>query len=651
MISHYNPFFIPGICRIALGGCLIASPAFLHGQDPTGGEIHELSAFEVTGTRLAFPAFSAGKGWRVDGIGDSPETRPPDTWSALERLPGLHVEQPGGLGGNPVLYLRGGEPNFTKVLVDGIEVVNTNSSRGGTYNFNALSLSGIFDLEVMAGAQSAIYGSDALSGVIRIATMPMTIPEPGARLDLELQVGELDYLQAGSRFGIAGKKHHLSGSLNRLEESIDQTGESFEAWRGTTGLVFRSGPRARFFVSALGSEIDRRHYPDDSGGWRFAEQDALERNQSKDRGSQVSGQFQLAPSMELITRVSWYRLEEMDQSPGVLPGQRDPFGIPASTFDSRLVRYQAQSYVRHEIMPRLAVVFGGGLLDESGRSDSLVQYPFGEMTGQYDLQRTTKSLFGEAAVHLFPNHRADLAVRWDDIDETGRVLTNRFIYRVAFPDYGTQVRMAYGEGFKNPSFFALGNPVVGNPDLRPEESDLLELELAWQSEDGLLSSTLTLAHQEYTNLIDFSESGPPRLVNLQSVTSRSATAAVRLAHGRIDELSLHATYLDLEVEDSDELLRNRPEWKFGLSLKLQLLESLYLDFTALHIGERKDSSIPTGNLTLESYQVSDLGLRWRIQEGFWMLLAVENLWNSAYEATIGMPDPGRRFRTGIRCSF
>ena len=132
-------------------------------------EIHEMRPFEVIGTRLVRDYMdNLGPAGIVPATGHSEQVRPSDTWTAMSFMPGLHVEQPSSLAGNTVLYLRGGEPNFTKVLFDGIELNNLNSSRGGTYNFNGISLIGVERIEVLAGAHSSVYGSDAISGVINI---------------------------------------------------------------------------------------------------------------------------------------------------------------------------------------------------------------------------------------------------------------------------------------------------------------------------------------------------------------------------------------------------------------------------------------------------------------------------------------------------
>ena len=93
---------------------------------------------------------------------------------ALRTVPGLLIEELGGPGGLTAVSIRGGEANFTLVLVDGVELNDPTNTRGGSYDFSKLDMASIERIEIVRGAQSAIYGSDALAGVINIITLRST---------------------------------------------------------------------------------------------------------------------------------------------------------------------------------------------------------------------------------------------------------------------------------------------------------------------------------------------------------------------------------------------------------------------------------------------------------------------------------------------
>ena len=95
----------------------------------------------------------------------------------LRRVAGVHVDQVGGRGGTGSLYLRGADPNYTLVLVDGVRVNDPTNARGGSFDFSALDVADVERVEIARGPYSAVYGGDALAGVINIVTRR----RPGAR--------------------------------------------------------------------------------------------------------------------------------------------------------------------------------------------------------------------------------------------------------------------------------------------------------------------------------------------------------------------------------------------------------------------------------------------------------------------------------------
>ena len=108
----------------------------------------------------------------------------------LRRVAGIHVDSVGGRGGTGSLYMRGADPNYTLVLVDGVRVNDPTNARGGSFDFSTLDIADVERVEIARGPYSAVYGGDALGGVINIVTR--RAPQERAHASLDATAGAYD---------------------------------------------------------------------------------------------------------------------------------------------------------------------------------------------------------------------------------------------------------------------------------------------------------------------------------------------------------------------------------------------------------------------------------------------------------------------------
>src|SRR5690606_31346597 len=99
--------------------------------------------------------------------------------------------------------------------------------------------------------------------------------------------------------------------------------------------------------------------------------------------------------------------------------------------------------------------------------------------------------------------------------------------------------------------------------------------------------------------------GPPRMINLAEVISEGATTELDWRLNEQFSLGGSASWLDLEVVDSDELLRNRPKWRLRSRVTYRPIEQLSLSLIGTYVSERAESSIPTGNVIIDEAFVAD----------------------------------------------
>ena len=125
-----------------------------------------------------------------------------DVLEALRLVPAAQIVQVGQRGGTTSLFLRGGESNFTKVLIDGIPA----NDIGGGFDFSQLTLAGVERIEVLRQTNSVIYGSDALTGVVNISTRRGTSRVP-----------TLDYMIDGGSLGTFNNALSFGGVYKRFD--------------------------------------------------------------------------------------------------------------------------------------------------------------------------------------------------------------------------------------------------------------------------------------------------------------------------------------------------------------------------------------------------------------------------------------------------
>ncbi len=138
--------------------------------------------------------------------------------------PGGQISNAGQIGGQSSLYLRGGTSDSTKVLIDGVPV----NDIGGTLDFSNLSASGFEKMELFRGPNSALYGSDALAGVINLTTRRGVTPLP-----------ELSYAADGGSYGTMRQDSNLGGAWNRFDYFTDVS--RFDTQNSTPNSEFHNG--------------------------------------------------------------------------------------------------------------------------------------------------------------------------------------------------------------------------------------------------------------------------------------------------------------------------------------------------------------------------------------------------------------------------
>jgi outer membrane cobalamin receptor len=566
----------------------------------------------------------------------------------LRRVPGVHIDQPGGRGSVSSVYMRGGDPNFTLVLLDGVKVNDPTNSRGGSFDFATLDIDNIERIEIVRGPVSVVHGADAVSGVINIIT------RRGGKQsaeDVELWLGSFGYgrvlLQAN---GVHGESDYAL-SISSTDDGDPVEGSAFrgKAFNANVGHVLSDNMEIRSTMRAADSDLES--FPDDSGGPDFAVLRAVDERDIDELSLGVNYLHSPSDRWRYDIGLKFSDRHEDVDSPGVAPGIRDPFGIPPNTSDNR---YRHTSLImRNSLMisERSQLAFGAELETERGESDGALIIGGAPVPTSFDQRRDSNATFIEARHRFSTGVSLQVGIRVDRPEEFSSETSARIGIAYTLPSSKKTLYANWGEGFKLPSFFALGNPIVGNLNLEPETSRSAEFGIRMPIGGNGASADISLFSSVIDDAIDLVEGPPPILVNRSEITARGLEAGITIKPSVQTDLSAQVSYVDTDIVGTKEELRNRPEWRASLAFRWRPRTFLDLQFSLLYVGEVADSSIPTGDRDLDDYIRADLAAIWRTGDKWRYMLAIDNLFDADYEEAIGFPAPGIRLRLGARASF
>ncbi|MEO8248672.1 MAG: TonB-dependent receptor [Burkholderiales bacterium] len=557
----------------------------------------------------------------------------------LIRRAGVVIDRSPRTGGYASLFLRGADPSHVVVLIDGIVQNDSLTSRGSAVDLNTLTIDDVERIEVVRGNASVVYGG-ALAGVVQIFTRPPT-EKASARGSVEvggdgLRAAAAGFSQNGFRASVSQREDGRESIAG--ENRTRSVNLGYRKRFGDTGVL----AQARFADSRSSS------FPDDSGGPRFAVIRTLERQKSDSRQLALALDQQIGQRQVVELQLSDFVRNSFSDTPGVAPGLRDPMGLPPLTSDGQYQRSDAKLRWRWSDAG-WDLLLGAEALNESGRLDSTIAFGPMMVPANFELHRQTRSLVAEARKR-WGALSVQVGLRHDRTPGQESLNHPALSMQYQLPAQTGRIGAAWSSASKLPSFFALGHPLVGNPDLKPEKSRQQEIYYA-TPDNASWRGRVTLFRAEYKELVDFDAGPPPRVVNRSSVTTKGVEFNVAHDWNRALRSYLQGTLMTLSVPDGGDPLRSRPKQLAGTGVDWDLAKHWRLTSGLTYIGRRYDSTIPTGSRLLGGYTTADLALTWRSGGAWQAFVAVDNLLDRYVEPTIGTPLGERRVRVGLRLNL
>ncbi|OYQ40277.1 TonB-dependent receptor [Rhodoferax sp. TH121] len=599
---------------LVLGACLAVS------SWAQSNEVRQLQEVVVTATRSEMRADEVMADVTVINHEELRRNVGRSVSEVLARMAGVQTSSNGGLGKTSSIYIRGTENRHVLLLVDGVRY---GSSTSGTANFDSIPLEMIERIEVLKGPASALYGSDAVGGVVQIFTRK---GREGFHPYASLTAGEWDRAEVAAGFSAGTKELRYSLGVQSQNEG------GFSATNPRLGSTNTSGFNA-----------DRDGYAQNSVqtsvNWQFVEGWSLEglvvqadgvnhydggRNPFDVRGESTSAIRKLGVAGQILP--AWKSRLELSSS-------ADRSTNLTSTSTSRFNTEQQQWSWQNEVATPVGQVFAG--------LEALRELVDG--TQRYTVSdRTTSSTFlglsGSAGAHSWQaNARHDRNTQFGSAS-TGLV---GYGYKVT-PDL--RVHGSYGTSFKVPSFNTLYwfDPVPtnfqGNATTQPERGENAELGASLALGDQLL----TVVH--YENRIQGFITKQPTVSNIPYVKLDGWTLALQGEAGAWTYRTA-LDFLDARNEQTGKKLVRRPDLQLS-STASYVAGNWTLGATLLSTSDTFDNA--TNTVSLGGYTTLDVFASRKIRKDWALEGRVINLGDKFYQTALGYNQPGRAAYVTLR---
>ncbi|MDZ4350931.1 MAG: TonB-dependent receptor [Xanthomonadaceae bacterium] len=530
----------------------------------------------------------------------------PDLIDLLGRQAGIDVSRTGGPGSSSTLFVRGANSNQTLILIDGIRV---NATGQGLIDLAHLPPDQIERIEIVRGPRAALWGSDAIGGVIHIFTRDAAGPSAS------LRAGRWGRAEAQGSFGTVGERGAFAASAGyRRLDGFSATGPAAFGHDPDNDGYWQRHASARGHL-ALGSQtLEIAGFGSDAD---------VEFDQGRSEARNISGGATLTGALGL----NWqHRL-------GYGHARED---LETAAFDSRFESRRNNLDWLHSLdLPAVTATAGLSWQREEGRSLSAFSDPL--------IDRSRRNLAGfVSAAGALRGIEWQSALRYDDNSQFGGESTASLALGWRPADWA-KLRASWGEGFRAPNFNELYSPgfgglFAGNPDLDPERSRSLELGL--DIELGEQRIALSAFDNRVRDQISFD--GPQfQAVNIDRARTRGLEIEQRWQAGVLAGRNA-LTVQDAEDRDTGLALLRRPQRRLSSGLDWRVSDTFGLGVDADLSSSRRDFDGRLGG-----YALFHLRATWSPAPDWQIQARLENLTDRDYQLASGFNTPGRNLLVAL----
>ncbi len=577
---------------------------------------------------------------------------------ALRLVPGATLVASGPTGSQVSLFLRGGNSNYVRVLIDGVPI----NDAGGIVDLAHITTDNLDRIEVVRGPASVLYGSDAVTGVIQLFTR-----EGRGALKVHALVGDGSEASMRGELGLSGGNATVGYSIFGAHHSTDgmlafNNTYVNDVLSGSLRLTPDSRTDARVSARWSGATY---HYPTEYDG-TVADHNSEQTDHrflvSIDAGRKLTERVELR-----TTLASNEYLPRSNDGPDT---KADTLGFYGYYARSARTRRSADVRLNARLNERATVTVGAEFARDREQSTSLSLSQYGPSAGGFEAARHNTGWYAQAIGDATDRMSYAVGARLDQNSAFGSFSTTRA--SAAFT-LGPSVRahVAVGSAFKAPSFFEnfAAGYTVGNPALKPERSQSAELGIDAFLADGLVTLNATGYMQQFRDVIQYSGTTPKRgTPNYYNVAGANANGVEVAAIWRAAEhTTINGTWAwtDTRVTEAGfdksagasyvkgEKLLRRPPHTITLNATQSFATGASISLTGIRVGARDDrdfAAYPVVALSLPAYTKLDISAVVPVTSvnGLAIVARVDNALGAKYEEVSRYRAPGTVAFVGVR---
>ena len=630
----------------------------------------------VTADRVEEPAARTGSSISVIDAAEIEKTGSTGVADVLRSVPGVDVHDAGGIGTDTSVTIRGSNPGETLVLIDGIRIGDP-SQTDGPVDFGNLAVTDIDRIEVLRGPQSALYGSDAMGGVINIITKKGT-QTPHRSVSIE-----------GGSYGTIDTRASMSGGDDRWTyafsiDALHSNGFPRYGYRIDRPIVIGDGVTPLPPLPAGDST--------DKGGasgrltYRLSDDVTIETGFSAyGNALRFDNPFAVVPSdvfgpynHSRAAIYDGYTRIIADTFGGALRNQLTIFGnvtdrniweaegcfdISFNSFNCRSgfvgSRYGAEYQGDLKLGPFGMLTFGARTETESAKTSEDPNPNDGSFT-PIDAHQTTNSIFAQHQFTLGDRFDVSYGGRIDSVEGGQTFATGRATVAYRIDETGTKLHASIGTGAKVATLYQRFSQ-FGNPNLQPERNVGYDAGIDQKLFGDRVTASVTTFDNHYRNLIDFAAAPTCTPAQIAAAggcyfnVGRAETKGVETAADVVivpDEWRARASYTFLIARDltTGMGLLQRPRDKATISLIYTGVPKLEFEGRLTLVSSRLDFGT-SSDVVLAPYAKLDVYANYKVTDDVTLFGRVENLTDTRYEEAYDFGTAGRSFYGGVKVAW